>query len=41
MKLLTKMGYNGKGLGIHSHGIINPIEVRPQPWHEGLGYVQE
>ena len=41
MKLLTKMGYNHKGLGNYSHGIVNTIEVRAQPRHEGLDYIQK
>lgn len=37
MKLLTKMGYNGKAIGIYIHGIINPIDVRPQTFMKDQG----
>ena len=38
MKLLTKMGYDGRGLGVNGQGIINPIEVKRQTHKAGLGY---
>jgi hypothetical protein len=38
LKLLTRMGYEGKGLGIEGQGIINPIEVVKGPQYLGLGY---
>jgi hypothetical protein len=38
LKLLTKMGYEGKGLGNMGQGIINPIEVVERPRYLGLGY---
>jgi tuftelin-interacting protein 11 len=41
LKLLTKMGYEGKGLGRKGKGIINPIEVVERPHHLGLGYGEE
>jgi hypothetical protein len=37
-KLLTKMGYDGKGLGINGQGMANPIEVVEIPRYAGLGY---
>jgi hypothetical protein len=39
--LLTKMGYEGKGLGIEGQGIVNPIEVVEIPHYLGLGYGKE
>jgi tuftelin-interacting protein 11 len=41
LKLLTKMGYEGKGLGNKGQGIINPIEVVERPCYLGLGYGEE
>jgi hypothetical protein len=38
LRLLTKMGYEGKGLGIEGQGIVNPIEVVERPRYLGLGY---
>jgi hypothetical protein len=38
LKLLTKMGYEGKGLGNKGQGIVNPIEVVEIPRYLGLGY---
>jgi hypothetical protein len=40
-KLLTKMGYEGKGLGSKGQGIVNPIEVVERPCYLGLGYGEE
>ena len=37
-KLMSKMGYEGKGLGKHAHGIIEPIMVEEMPKYSGLGY---
>ncbi|GLJ33080.1 hypothetical protein SUGI_0665700 [Cryptomeria japonica] len=37
-KLLCKMGYNGRGLGINSQGIANIIEIEKVPYPIGLGY---
>jgi hypothetical protein len=34
--MLTKMGYEGKGLGIKGQGIFNPIEVVERPRYLGL-----
>ena len=39
-KLLMKMGYEGKGLGKHAQGIIEPIVVEERPRYLGLGYRQ-
>jgi hypothetical protein len=41
MKLLTKMGYIGGGLGIHGQGVTQPLEVLPRPPFVGLGYGKE
>jgi hypothetical protein len=41
LRLLTKMGYEGKGLGIEGQGIVNPIEVVEIPRYLGLGYGEE
>jgi len=43
MKLLTKMGYTGGGLGINGHvqGVPQPLEVVPRPPFDGLGYGKE
>jgi len=40
-KLLKKMGYEGKGLGINGQGIVNPIKVEGLPHQERLGYVRK
>ena len=34
------MGYEGKGLGKHAQGIIEPIFVEERPKYLGLGYGQ-
>ena len=31
LKLITRMGYERKGLGIEGQGIVNPIEVVERP----------
>ncbi|GLJ28593.1 hypothetical protein SUGI_0563340 [Cryptomeria japonica] len=38
MKLLTKMGYNGKGLGIGEQGMTNLVEAKQRPRYQGLVY---
>lgn len=40
-KLLKKMGYEGKGLGINGQGIVNSIKVEELPRQAGLGYVRK
>ena len=39
-KLLMKMGYEGKGLGKHAQGIVEPIVVEERPRYSSLGYGQ-
>ena len=39
-KLMLKMGYEGKGLGKHEQGMIEPIMIEERPKKFGLGYVQ-
>lgn len=40
-KLLKRMGYEGKGLGINGKGIVNPIKVEELLCRTGLGYVRK
>ncbi len=35
---MSKMGYEGKGLGKHAKGIVEPIIVEESPNYLGLGY---
>ena len=37
---MFKMGYEGKGLGKHAQGMIDPILVEERPKKFGLVYVQ-
>jgi hypothetical protein len=41
LKFLTKIGYEGKGLGNKGQGIINPIEVVERPRYLGLVYGEQ
>ncbi|XP_059067756.1 uncharacterized protein LOC131858518 [Cryptomeria japonica] len=38
LRLLTKMGYKGKGIGIHGHGMVEPVKVEARPRYARLGY---
>jgi len=40
-KLLKRMGYEGKGLGVNGQGMVNPIKVEKLPRQAGLGYVRK
>jgi hypothetical protein len=40
-KLLTKMRFDGKGLGINGKIMNNPIQVDGRPHYDGLGYDKE
>jgi hypothetical protein len=37
-KLFLKLGYEGKGLGKHAQGLVEPIVVEERPKYCGLGY---
>jgi len=37
---MSKMGYEGKGLGKHAQGIVEPIMIDKIPKYLGLGYGQ-
>ena len=39
-KLMSKMGYERKGLGKHAQVIVEPIIVEERPKYLGLGYGQ-
>ena len=40
MRLLTKMGYKGGGLGVNGQGMTQPLEVVQRPQLLGLGYTE-
>ena len=37
---MIKMGYEGKGLGKHAQGMVEPVSVEERSNNLGLGYVQ-
>jgi hypothetical protein len=39
--MITKMSYEGKGLGINGQGIVNLIEVLERHCYVGLGYGED
>jgi len=39
-KIMSKICYEGKGLGKHAQGIVEPIMVEERPKYLGLGYGQ-
>ena len=41
IRLLTKMGYRGGGLGICGQGITQPLQVMQRPRYAILGYSEE
>jgi len=40
-KLLKKIGYEVKGLGVNGEGIVNPIKVEELPCRIGVGYIRK
>ena len=40
-KLLKRMGYEGKGLGVTGQGLVNPIKVEELPRQVGIWYVRK
>ncbi|GLJ32937.1 hypothetical protein SUGI_0663440 [Cryptomeria japonica] len=38
LRLLTKMGYKGKGLGIHGQCMVEPVKVEARTRYARLGY---
>ena len=40
LRLLTKMGYKGGGLGVNGQGMTQPLEVVQRPLFTGLGYTK-
>jgi hypothetical protein len=41
IKILTKMGFYGKGISINGQGMTNPIQDEERPCYVGLGYGKE
>jgi len=41
LKIMKKMGYEGRFLGANGRGIVNPIKVVELPQYAGLGHVRE
>lgn len=39
--MLKTMNYQGKGLGLHEKGILDPIHVKENPRAQGLGYISQ
>ena len=36
-KIFQQMNYQGRGLGLHEQGILEPVQIIGNPKHQGLG----